>query len=80
MTGHKNISLFRSTVVVGAASVLPKAMVLAKDVAIAAALGRGDALEAYLLALAIPTTLGLAATAAMAPVLTPVFMRFSKMP
>ncbi|MBT3788773.1 MAG: hypothetical protein HN725_18600 [Alphaproteobacteria bacterium] len=78
MTGHKNISLFRSTVVVGAASVLPKAMVLAKDVAIAAALGRGDALEAYLLALAIPTTLGLAATAAMAPVLTPVFMRLQQ--
>ena len=69
------VSLFRSTMVVGAASVLPKAMVLAKDVAIAAALGRGDALEAYLLALIIPATLGLAATGAMAPVLTPVFMR-----
>jgi putative peptidoglycan lipid II flippase len=78
MTGPKSHSLFRSTVVVGLASVLPKAMVLAKDVAIAAALGRGDALEAYLLALAIPTTLGLAATAAMAPVLTPVFMRLQQ--
>ena len=78
MTEPVGPSLFRSTLVVGAASVLPKAMVLAKDVAIAAALGRGDALEAYLLALAIPTTLGLAASGAMAPVLTPVFMRLQQ--
>ncbi|MBT4020621.1 MAG: hypothetical protein HOE62_21905 [Alphaproteobacteria bacterium] len=78
MTATKSHSLFRSTAIVGAASVLPKAMVLVKDVAIAAALGRGDALEAYLLALAIPTTLGIAATAAMAPVLAPVFMRLQQ--
>jgi len=75
MTEPVGLSLFRSTLVVGAASVLPKAMVLAKDVAIASALGRGDELEAYLLALAIPTTLGLATSGAMAPVLAPMFMR-----
>ena len=78
MTGVATHSLFRSTLIVGLASVLPKAMVLAKDVAIAASLGRGDELEAYLLALAVPTTLGLAATAAMAPVLAPVFMRLGR--
>ena len=78
MTELRPVSLFRSTIVVGLASVLPKAMVLAKDVAIAAAMGRGDAFEAYLLALAIPTTLGLAATGAMAPVLAPVFMRLHR--
>jgi putative peptidoglycan lipid II flippase len=78
MTENTGVSLFRATLIVGVASILPKAMVLAKDVAIAAALGRGDALEAYLLALAIPTTLGIAATSAMAPVLAPVFMRLRR--
>jgi putative peptidoglycan lipid II flippase len=52
-----NWKIFRAIVVVGACSVVAKLAATAKELAVADWFGRGDALDAFLIALLLPTTI-----------------------
>jgi putative peptidoglycan lipid II flippase len=56
-TGSVNRRIFSAIVVIGAATVLVKAAALVKDMVVAGGFGLSDALDAFLIALAIPAFL-----------------------
>ena len=67
--------ILRGTVVVGVVAGLVKAVSLGKELAVAAAFGRADALDAFLIALLVPATLGGVAGGAFHQAVLPLYAR-----
>jgi putative peptidoglycan lipid II flippase len=70
-----NWKIFRAIVVVGACSVLAKLAATGKELAVAALFGRGDALDAFLIAMLLPTTAVSLLAGSFGGVLVPSFIR-----
>ncbi len=67
--------IVRGTVVVGVVAGIVKAVALGKELAVAAAFGRADALDAFLIAILLPATLGGVAGGAFHQAVLPLYAR-----
>ncbi len=70
-----NWKIFRAVVIVGGCSVLAKLASTGKEVAVANWFGRGDALDAFLLALLLPASIASFVAAAFSATLVPVYIK-----
>jgi putative peptidoglycan lipid II flippase len=70
-----NWKIFRAVVIVGGCSVIAKLASTGKEVAVANWFGRGDALDAFLLALLLPASIASFIAAAFSATLVPVYIK-----
>lgn len=70
-----NAAILRAAAVVAASSVLVKLIAMAKEIAVAAAFGRSDAMDAFLAALLLPSSLVNLLAESMNQVLAPTLVR-----